>query len=337
MKIALITGITGQDGSYLAELLLAKKYEVHGIIRRSSNFNTSRIDHLYLNKKNKLHLHFSDLIDDLSIYNLINKIRPNEIYNLAAQSHVKVSFELPVYTSDVNGLGCLKILEAIVRLGLQKKTKFYQASSSEMFGNTLPPQNENSKFSPQSVYAISKLFSYYCVKLYREAYGCFAANGILFNHESSRRGNTFVTKKIVDGLIKISKNQEKEIILGNLYSKRDWGHAKDYVEGMWKILQQEKPDDFVLSTNNNISVKEFLIKVANKLKIQIVWKGKGINEIGINKLNNKTIIRIDKKYFRPAEVDNLLGDYSKAKKKLKWKPKHNIDDLVEEMINNYQD
>jgi len=335
-KIAIIFGINGQDGSYLSEFLIEKKYVVHGVIRKSSNFNTQRIDHLFNNHalKKRFILHYGDLLDSSRIADLINTIKPDEIYNLAAQSHVKVSFELPEYTSNVNALGTLRILESIVKLKLQKKIKFYQASSSEIFGNAPPPQNENSKFDPQSVYAIAKLYSYYSVKLYRDAYNCFACNGILFNHESSRRGGTFVTKKIVDALIKISKNEEEILTLGNIYAKRDWGYAKDYVEAMWKMLQQKKPEDYVISTSNNITVKSFLMKVAKKLDIPIIWKGSGISEIGINKRNNKKIININKRYFRPAEVNNLLGDCSKARKKLNWNPRYNIDDIIDEMIIN---
>ena len=335
-KIALILGITGQDGSYLAEFLIKKKYQVHGIKRRTSTPNTSRIDHIFdsVNFDNdNLIMHHGDLSDSGSLYRIINEINPDEIYNLAAQSHVKISFQIPEYTSDVNALGPLRLLE-IIRHYKRKKIKFYQASSSEMFGKSKTPQNEKTLFLPRSVYAISKVFAYHCVVHYREAYNIHACNGILFNHESPRRGVNFVTKKIVQGLVRIKQKKQKILTLGNLYSKRDWGHAKDYVESMWKILQNKKPDDYVVSTNTSNSVKDFVNICAKKLKINLIWKNKGLNEIGIDKDTLKIIIKIDKKYFRETEVDNLIGDYSKAKKKLKWKPKFSFEKLVDDMITN---
>ncbi len=334
-KKALIFGITGQDGSYLAEFLIKKKYQVHGIKRRTSTPNTSRIDHIFdsINFNNKdLVMHHGDLSDSGSLYRIINQINPDEIYNLAAQSHVKISFQIPEYTSDVNALGPLRLLE-IIRHYRKKKIKFYQASSSEMFGKSKPPQNEKTLFLPRSVYAISKVFAYHCVVHYREAYNLHACNGILFNHESPRRGVNFVTKKIVQGLTRIKKGEQKTLTLGNLYARRDWGHAKDYVESMWKILQQKKADDFVVSTNTSHSVKDFVNICAKKIGIVLVWKGKGLKERGINKKTNQTIIKIDKKYFRDTEVDNLIGNYSKAKKILKWKPKYSFNQLVVDMIN----
>ena len=335
-KKALIFGITGQDGSYLAEFLIKKKYQVHGIKRRTSTPNTSRIDHIFdsVNFNNKdLIMHHGDLSDSGSLYRIINQINPDEIYNLAAQSHVKISFQIPEYTSDVNALGPLRLLE-IIRHYKKKKIKFYQASSSEMFGKSKPPQNEKTLFLPRSVYAISKVFAYHCVVHYREAYNLHACNGILFNHESPRRGVNFVTKKIVQGLTRIKKGHQKTLTLGNLYAKRDWGHAKDYVESMWKILQNRKADDYVVSTNTSHSVKDFVNICSKKLNMNIVWKNKGMKEIGIEKNLNRTIIKIDKKYFRETEVDNLIGDYSKAKTKLKWKPKYSFEKLVDDMIKN---
>ena len=335
-KIALILGITGQDGSYLAEFLIKKKYQVHGIKRRTSTPNTSRIDHIFdsVNFNNKdLIMHHGDLSDVGSLNRIINQINPDEIYNLAAQSHVKISFQIPEYTSDVNALGPLRLLE-IIRHYKKKKIRFYQASSSEMFGKSNPPQNENTLFQPRSVYAIYKVFAYHSVIHYREAYNLHACNGILFNHESPRRGVNFVTKKIVQGLTRIKQGKQKNLILGNLYSRRDWGHAKDYVESMWKILQQKKPDDYVVATRTSHSVKDFINICAKKLNIKLIWKNKGLNEVGINKTNNKIIIKIDKKYFRETEVDNLIGNYSKAKKLLKWKPKFTFNKLVDDMLKN---
>ena len=331
-KIALIFGITGQDGSYLTKFLLKKNYIVHGIIRRSSSFNTGRIEDVYVDPhySKNFFLHFGDLTDSISVNQIILKVRPDEIYNLAAQSHVAVSFQLPEYTANVDGLGSLRILESIVNNKLQKKTKYYQAGTSEMFGSSKPPQNEMTPFYPRSPYAVSKLFAHWITINYREAYGLFACNGILFNHESPVRGSTFVTQKIVKSLCKISKGFEEKLFLGNLYSKRDWGHADDYCRAMWLMLQQKNPRDFVIATNKQYSVKSFIEIVAKKLDMKIKWSGKGLNEKGY--LNGKIIIAIDSKYLRPTEVETLLGDYSKAKKYLKWQPKHDIESLVEEMI-----
>ena len=335
-KKALILGITGQDGSYLAEFLIKKKYQVHGIKRRTSTPNTSRIDHIFdsVNFKNKnLIMHHGDLSDVGSLNRIINQINPDEIYNLAAQSHVKISFQIPEHTSDVNALGPLRLLE-IIRHYKKKKIKFYQASSSEMFGKSKPPQNEKTLFQPRSIYAISKVFAYHSVIHYREAYGVHACNGILFNHESPRRGVNFVTKKIVQGLVRIKQGKQKVLILGNLYSKRDWGHAKDYVESMWKILQHKKPNDFVIATKTSYSVKDFINICSKKLNIKLVWRNSGLKEIGVDKLTNKIIIKVDKKYFRETEVDDLIGDFTKAKKILKWKPKYSFNMLVDDMISN---
>ena len=343
-KIALITGITGQDGSYLAELLLKKNYIVHGIKRRSSLINTQRIDHIYENDKykNKFFLHYGDIIDANNIIELIGKIKPDEIYNLAAQSHVKTSFAVPDYTTQVNALGTLRILESIRVLGL-KKTKFYQASTSELFGNVNKKnQSETTEFSPQSPYATSKLYAYWITKNYRDGYGIYAVNGILFNHESPRRGETFVTRKITIGLNKIAQGTQKILYLGNLYAYRDWGHAKDYAEMQWKMLQQKKPEDFVIATGKPYSVKFFVEQCCKFLKIKIIWSGKGIKEVGYIKDFDKTrtphlkkgdkIIVIDKQYFRPNEVEFLRGNAKKAQKKLKWRPKTNIYKLIKEMM-----
>jgi len=332
-KKALITGITGQDGSYLAELLLEKGYEIHGIIRRSSTFNTDRINHLYKDPHVngvKMYLHYGDLSDSSNISRLIEKIQPDEIYNLGAQSHVRVSFDIPEYTSDVVGLGTIRILDAIKETGI--KTKFYQASSSEMFGKSQEiPQKETTPFHPRSPYGCAKIYAFWITKNYREAYGLFACNGILFNHESPRRGETFVTRKITRGLARIKLGKEKKLYLGNLDAKRDWGYAKDFVEGMWLMLQQNKPDDYLLSTNETHTVRDFVEKTAKYLDFDLIWKGKGIKEKGIDKKTNSIIIEIDPKYFRPAEVDILLGDYSKAKKQLGWKPRVKFNELVEIM------
>jgi len=335
-KKALILGITGQDGSYLAEFLLKKNYQVHGIKRRTSTPNTSRIDHIFdsINFDNKkLIMHHGDLSDAGSLNRIINIINPDEIYNLAAQSHVKISFQVPEYTSDVNAIGPLRLLE-IIRHYKRKKIKFYQASSSEMFGKSKPPQNESTIFQPRSVYAISKIFAFNSVVHYREAYGIHASNGILFNHESPRRGVNFVTRKIIQGLIRIKKGEQKILTLGNLYSKRDWGHAKDYVESMWKILQHKKPDDFVVATNKSYSVKDFVNISAKKIGFKIKWINKGLKEEGIDEITNKIIINVSKKYFRETEVDNLIGDFTKAKKILKWKPKNSLNQLIDDMIQN---
>jgi len=334
-KIALIFGITGQDGSYLAEFLLKKKYIVHGVKRRSSSINTGRIDHIYQDphlKKRTFILHYGDITDSLSVTRLINQIKPDEIYNLAAQSHVHVSFESPEYTANADALGALRILEAIRFNKLEKKTKFYQAGTSELYGrNEKIPQNEKTIFHPASPYAVAKLYAHWITINYREAYKIFACNGILFNHESPRRGETFVTQKIVQALCKIKANRQKTLYLGNMYSKRDWGHAKDYVQAMWSMLQQKKPEDFVMATGKQTTVKNFVNLVAKQLEIKISWKGKGINEKAVNE-NGKTIVACDKAYYRPLEVNNLLGDSKKARKKLKWNPKINLNELISEMI-----
>jgi len=330
MKRAFITGITGQDGSYLAELLLDKGYEVHGMIRRASTFNTSRIDHLFKDphvKDVKLILHYGDLSDSSNISRLLEKIRPDEIYHLGAQSHVRVSFDIPEYTGDVVGLGTVRILDAIKYSGI--KTKFYQASSSEMFGQVQEiPQTEKTPFYPRSPYACAKVYSYWITKNYRESYGLFACNGILFNHESPRRGETFVTRKVTRGLSRIKHGLEEKLYLGNIDAKRDWGYAKDYVEGMWRMLQYDTPDDYVLATNETHTVREFIEESAKCLNMEIVWEGEGVDEVGKDKNTGKTIIEIDPKYFRPAEVDLLIGDYSKAKEQLGWEPETKFQDLV---------
>lgn len=333
-KVALITGITGQDGSYLLEYLLSKNYIVHGIKRRSSSFNTQRIDHLYQGPQDKnknFYLHYGDLTDGSNLFRLINQIKPNEIYNLAAQSHVAVSFLLPESTSNITALGALRILEAIRTLRL-KKIRYYQAGSSEMFGKVFQvPQNEKTPFYPRSPYAVSKLFAHWITINYREAYNLHASNGILFNHESPFRGETFVTRKIVQGMCKIKLGLQDKLLIGNLYSKRDWGHAQDYVEAQWKILQQKKPGDYVIATGTQHTVKQFINQVATELGINLFWRGKGLNEKAyINP--NKCIIQVDKKYLRPTEVDSLIGDYSKAKKILCWKPKISFKELVREMV-----
>jgi len=334
MKKALVTGITGQDGSYLAEFLIDKGYEVHGIKRRSSLINTSRIDHLYKDlhdEEKKLILHHGDMTDGSSLVRIIQEVEPDEIYNLAAQSHVAVSFEQPEYTANSDALGALRILEAIRTLRL-KKIRYYQAGSSEMFGKVFQvPQNEKTPFYPRSPYAVSKLFAHWITINYREAYNLHASNGILFNHESPFRGETFVTRKIVQGMCKIKLGLQDKLLIGNLYSKRDWGHAQDYVEAQWKILQQKKPGDYVIATGTQHTVKQFINQVATELGINLFWRGKGLNEKAyINP--NKCIIQVDKKYLRPTEVDSLIGDYSKAKKILCWKPKISFKELVREMV-----
>ena len=331
-KIALIFGITGQDGAYLAKLLFKKKYVVHGVKRKSSSLNTERIDDIYLDphQKTNFYIHYGDLTDSLSVLKIIKKIKPNEIYNLGAQSHVGVSFEVPEYTANVDAIGALRILDAILILGLSTKVKFYQAGTSEMFGASKPPQSEKTNFYPRSPYGAAKLYAHWITINYREAYKIFACNGILFNHESPIRGETFVTKKIVTALCKIAQTGLGNLYLGNLYAKRDWGHAKDYVFAMWKMLQQKEPKDYVISSGMQYSVKYFVNLVSHELGIKIIWKGKGINEKGY--LNNKEIISIDKKYFRPTEVDSLLGNSNKAKRELKWKPHYNIYSLVKEMV-----
>jgi GDPmannose 4,6-dehydratase len=333
MKKALITGITGQDGSYLAELLLEKDYEVHGIIRRSSTFNTSRIDHIYEDEHSgdgKLYLHYGDLSDGSNLNRILEKVGPDEIYHLGAQSHVRVSFDMPEYTSDVTGLGTLRLLDAIRDTGI--KTRFYQASSSEMFGKAVEiPLKETSAFYPRSPYGCAKVYAYWITKNYRESYGLFASNGILFNHESPRRGETFVTKKITRGLARVKLEKDDALYLGNLDAKRDWGYAKDYVEGMWRILQHTEPDDFILATNETHSVREFAEETARYLGMKLSWKGNGVDEVGVDETTGKEVIKIDPKYFRPAEVDILLGDYSKAKTLLGWEPTTKFTDLVRMM------
>ena len=334
-KKALIFGITGQDGSYLAELLLKKNYIVHGVKRRSSTINTERVDHIYQEphvKKRTFILHYGDITDSLSVTRLINEIKPDEIYNLAAQSHVQVSFESPEYTANADALGALRILEAIRFNRLEKKIKFYQAGTSELYGlNEKIPQNEKTLFHPASPYGVAKLYAHWITINYREAYKIFACNGILFNHESPRRGETFVTQKIVQALCKIKLKKQKTLFLGNLYSKRDWGHAKDFVEAMWLMLQQKKPEDFVIATGNQTTVKNFVNLVSKELKLNLRWRGKGVNEKAFDKDNN-LIIACNKTYYRPLEVNNLLGDAKKARKKLSWKPKSNLKDLISDMI-----
>ena len=331
-KKALIYGITGQDGAYLSRFLLSKNYIVHGIKRRSSLINTQRIDDIYVDPHHKtnFYMHYGDLTDSLSILKDINKIKPDEIYNLGAQSHVGVSFDVAEYTTNVDALGTLRILDAIKSLKLEKKIKFYQAGSSEMFGASKPPQNEKTLFYPRSPYAVAKVFAHMITINYREAYGIYGCNGILFNHESSMRGETFVTQKVVKGLCSIFYNESEILYLGNLYAKRDWGHAEDYVRAMWLMLQQKKPKDYVIATGEQASVKTFVNLVAKELNMKLVWKGKGLNEKGYFK--NKPIIHVDKKYFRPTEVESLKGDARKARKELKWKPKYNLNKLVKEMV-----
>ena len=336
-KIALITGITGQDGSYLAELLLKKNYIVHGVIRKTSSFNTSRIDHIYVDPHNKTNffLHYGDLTDSNSIYNIINAVKPDEVYNLGAQSHVGVSFENPEYTAEVSGIGTLRILEAI-RFLRMKKIKFYQASTSELFGETYGQNifDEKSKFHPKSPYGVAKLYSYWITSVYRQSYGLFASNGILFNHESPRRGETFVTRKITRFLTRKKLGSNEILYLGNINAKRDWGHAKDYVEMQWRLLQQKKPDDFVIATGETYSVKQFIATAAKVLNFKIIWSGKGLKEKGylVYKDKKELIIKIDKKYFRPNEVNYLKGNAKKAFKKLNFKPKFSFYDLVKDMI-----
>lgn len=336
MKKALITGITGQDGSYLAELLLDKGYEVHGIKRRSSSFNTSRIDHLYQdihNKDSKFILHYGDLSDSSNLTRLVHDIEPDEIYNLAAQSHVKVSWDCPEYTADCDALGTLRLLEAIRMNKLEKKTKFYQASTSELYGLIQEPiQKETTPFYPRSPYAVAKLYAYWICVNYRESFGMFASNGILFNHESPRRGETFVTRKITMAATKIKVGLQDKLYLGNLDSKRDWGHAKDYVEGMWRILQQDHPDNYVLATGVTTSIRDFCRMTFEELGIELDFVGEGVNEKGIDKATGKTLIEVDPRYFRPAEVDLLLGDSTKARTELGWKPTYDLRALVKEMV-----
>jgi GDPmannose 4,6-dehydratase len=328
MKVALISGITGQDGSYLAELLLEKGYEVHGIIRRASQINTQRIDHIY----NQIKLHYGDLTDSTNLVRVIQQVQPDEIYNLGAQSHVKVSFEIPEYTGMVDGLGTLRILEAVRLLGMENKTRIYQASTSEMFGKVQEiPQKETTPFYPRSPYGVAKLYGYWIVKNYRESYGLHASSGILFNHESPRRGETFVTRKITRGLSRISVGEQDILYLGNLNSKRDWGHARDFVEAMWLMLQQDEPDDYVIATGEQYSVREFVEEAAPYFGMKIEWMGEGLDEVGYDWNTKKAVIKVNPKYFRPAEVETLLGDASKAKEKLGWEPKISFNQLVEDM------
>jgi len=334
-KIALIFGITGQDGSYLAEFLLKKNYIVHGVKRRSSSINTSRVDHIYQDpheKNYKFRLHYGDITDASSVSNIISYTKPNEIYNVAAQSHVAVSFEVPEYTANADALGTLRILEAIKFHGLEKKTKFYQAGTSEMFGKVqTKPQTEKTPFYPLSPYGVAKLYAHWITVNYREAYKIFGCNGILFNHESPRRGETFVTKKIISALCKIKEGKQKKLFLGNLNAKRDWGHAKDYCYAMWKILQQKNPDDYVIATGIQYSIKQFINLTAKELGLKIKWRGKGINEKAYN-IKGQSIIECDKNYFRPLDVNTLLGNAKKARKKLNWKPTIGIKELIREMI-----
>ena len=332
-KVALIFGVTGQDGAYLSRFLLKKNYSVHGVKRRSSSINTSRVDSIYkdpLEGRKNFFLHYGDITDSLSIFNLISHVKPDEVYNLAAQSHVAVSFEMPEYTSNADALGTLRILEAIVKI--KRKIKFYQAGTSEMFGKVVEtPQNEKTPFYPRSPYGVAKLYSHWITVNYREAYKVFACNGILFNHESPLRGETFVTKKVVKALCRIKYKKQKKLYMGNLYSKRDWGHAKDYVVAMWKMLQYKKPEDFVICTGKQYTIKTFINLVAKQLNMKISWKGKGIKEKAFDS-NNNCIIECNKKYFRPAEVETLKGDFAKAKKALNWQPKINIHELIKDMI-----
>ena len=328
MKVALISGISGQDGSYLAELLLEKGYEVHGIIRRASQINTQRIDHIY----DRIKLHYGDLTDSTNLVRIIQQVQPDEIYNLGAQSHVKVSFELPEYTGQTDALGTLRILEAVRLLGMEKKTRIYQASTSEMFGKVQEiPQKETTPFYPRSPYGVAKLYGYWIVKNYRESYGLHASSGILFNHESPRRGETFVTRKITRGLSSISTGQQDILYLGNLNAKRDWGHAKDFVEAMWLMLQQDEADDYVIATGEQYSVREFVEAAAPYFGMKIEWMGEGLDEVGYDWNTKKAVIKVNPKYFRPAEVETLLGDASKAKEKLGWEPKISFKQLVEDM------
>lgn len=341
MPVALITGITGQDGSYLAEFLLEKGYEVHGIMRRSSSFNTGRIEHLYLDEwvrdikqSRPINLHWGDLTDSSSLIRIIEQVQPDEIYNLAAQSHVKVSFDVPEYTADVDAIGTLRLLEAVRILKREKQTRIYQASTSELFGQvTEVPQNENTPFHPRSPYAVAKMYAYWIVKNYRESYGMFAANGILFNHESERRGETFVTRKISLAVARIHAGLQDKLYLGNLDALRDWGYAPDYVECMWLILQQEQPDDYVIATGEYHSVREFVTKAFAVAGINLRWEGNGLNEKGIESSTGRVLVEVDPRFFRPAEVDQLLGDPTKAQKELGWNPsKTSFEQLVRRMV-----
>ena len=336
LKIALITGITGQDGSYLAELLLEKGYEVHGIKRRASSFNTDRIDHLYQDPHEvgvKMHLHYGDMTDATNLIRIIKEVNPDEIYNLAAQSHVQVSFETPEYTANTDALGTLRILEAVRLLGLEEKTRIYQASTSEMFGKVKEtPQNETTPFYPRSPYGVAKVYAYWITVNYREAYGMHCSNGILFNHESPVRGETFVTRKITRALARIKAGLQEKLFIGNLNSLRDWGHAKDFVEAMWLILQQDEPDDYVIATGKQHSVRQFIEFGGAELDMDIQWEGSGADEVGIDRASGKQIVAVDRRYFRPTEVETLLGDPTKSKTKLGWEPKIPLDQLVREMV-----
>lgn len=333
MKVALITGVTGQDGSYLAELLLEKGYQVHGIVRRSSLINTHRIDHIY----KKLHLHYGDLTDAINLMGVIKKVKPDEIYNLGAQSHVKVSFETPEYTGQTDALGTLRVLEAVRLLGMEDSVRIYQASTSELYGKVQEtPQTETTPFYPRSPYGVAKLYGFWIVKNYREAYGMYACSGILFNHESPRRGETFVTRKITRGLKAISEGKQKVLYLGNLDAKRDWGHARDYVRAMWLMLQQETAEDYVIATGEQYSVRQFVELAASHFGFELEWHSNGVDEVALDKNTKKTIIAVDPKYFRPAEVETLLGDPSKAKENLGWEPTVSFKELVEDMCTNEQ-
>ncbi|MBL7892644.1 MAG: GDP-mannose 4,6-dehydratase [Bacteroidia bacterium] len=335
-KVALITGVTGQDGAYLSDFLLKKGYIVHGVKRRSSLFNTSRIDHLYKDvHENKVNffLHYGDLTDSTNLIRIVQEVQPDEVYNLAAQSHVKVSFETPEYTANADGIGTLRLLEAIRILGREKKTKFYQASTSELYGLVQEiPQRETTPFYPRSPYGVAKLYAFWITKNYRESYDMFACNGILFNHESPLRGETFVTRKITRAAAKISLGLQQKLFLGNIDSERDWGHAKDYVEGMWLMMQQDRPEDYVLATGKKVSVRKFVEMAFKHVGIELKWQGKGVDEKGTNTANGKVVVEIDPRYFRPSEVDLLVGDASKAKKDLGWEPKYTVEELCKEMV-----
>jgi GDPmannose 4,6-dehydratase len=335
MRRALITGVTGQDGAYLTELLLGKGYEVHGIKRRSSSFNTGRIDHLYVDPHTpgaRFKLHYGDLTDATNLIRIVQEVQPDEIYNLAAQSHVKVSFETAEYTANADGIGTLRLLEAIRILGLEKKTRFYQASTSELYGASPPPQNEETPFRPQSPYATAKLYAYWITRNYREGYGLFAANGILFNHESPLRGETFVTRKVTRGVAAIALGLQDRLWVGNLEAKRDWGHARDYVEGMWRILQHDEPDDWVLATGESHSVRELVERAFAEVGIELVWRGAGVEEKGLDRRTGRVLVEVDPRYFRPLEVHHLEGDPSKARAKLGWRHRTSFAELVAEMV-----
>jgi len=334
-KIALITGITGQDGAYLAELLLAKGYTVHGIKRRSSSLNTQRVDHLYVDpheQNTKFFMHYGDMTDATNLIRLMQESQPTEIYNLAAQSHVQVSFETPEYTANADALGTLRLLEAIRILRMEQRARFYQASTSELYGNTPAPQNENTPFAPRSPYAAAKLYAYWITVNYREAYGIHGSNGILFNHESPIRGETFVTRKISRAVAAIETGHQQQLFIGNLNAKRDWGHARDYVEGMWMMTQQSKPDDYVLATGEAHTVREFTERAFAVVGRRIRWRGEGVNEVGLDEASGKELVKVDPRYFRPTEVDILLGDASKARSKLGWKHRVGFDELVTELV-----